>query len=108
LICGFVVLGAFGTGSAARADDQVANVAERVYINWCGHCHNPGSGHPGTQRLEWSLGADKSVLKKRTDLDADYIKHVVRNGLREMPSLRPTEVSNAELDALAEYLSRPE
>jgi mono/diheme cytochrome c family protein len=80
-------------------------MAEQVYQKWCSHCHAPGIGHPGTQRLEWSFGKDKAVLKDRTDLSADYIAQVVRNGRLEMPSFRPTEISDTDLDALAKFLA---
>ncbi len=102
-----VVGAACGAGAAFGAETTQA-VAERVYAKWCGSCHDPGTGHPGTQRLEWSFGKDKAVLKQRTDLDADYVKHVVRNGRLEMPALRPTEISNAELNALADMLAAKE
>jgi mono/diheme cytochrome c family protein len=98
----------FGVTSDARGDEAGTAVAERTYAAWCSHCHDPGSGHPGTQRLEWSFGKDKSVLRDRADLNADYIKQVVRNGRLEMPSFRSTEISAAELDALAAYLAPSE
>ncbi|MHA4915518.1 c-type cytochrome, partial [Enterococcus faecium] len=41
-----------------------------------------------------------------TDLDPVYIRVVVRQGLVEMAPWRPTEISDAELAQLAQYLGR--
>ena len=38
------------------------------------------------------------------DLPAEYIAHVVRNGLLGMPPLRPTDVTEAELERLVQYV----
>lgn len=99
------MVGAACVGSAAFGAETAPATAERVYAKWCGPCHDPGPGHPGTQRLEWSLGKDKAVLRRRTDLDPEFVKYMVRNGRMKMPALRPTEISDAELDALADLLA---
>ncbi|MDP6108457.1 MAG: cytochrome c [Rhodospirillales bacterium] len=96
-----------GVSSAFAGESDAPASAEQIYGKWCGHCHDAGPGHPGTQRLEWSFGKDKAALMGRSDLDADYVQQVVRNGRLEMPSFRPTEISNAELDALAKLLAEP-
>ena len=77
---------------------------ELIYNLNCLPCHAEGPGYPGTMRLAVRLGEDKSVLTRRDDLSADYIKIVVRQGFLLMPPFRPTEISNSDLDALAEYL----
>ena len=103
-----LVFGALCGAPAAFGAESAPAMAEQTYAKWCGSCHDPGPGHPGTQRLEWSFGKDKAVLKQRTDLSADYVKHVVRNGRMEMPAMRPTEIGDAELDALADLLATKE
>jgi hypothetical protein len=55
-------------------------------------------------RLTELRGTDAGVLERRRDLSGAYIHAVVRNGLLEMPPMRPTEVSDAELDALIRFL----
>jgi hypothetical protein len=45
-------------------------------------------------------------LEKRKDLSAGYIRSVVRNGLFEMPPFRPTEITDAQLTELANYLAK--
>ncbi len=85
-----------------RADDIATG--ERVFQQWCIHCHGEDNSGPGTLRLAWDKGEDKSLLTERDDLSREYIRVVVRRGLDEMPSFRITEISAAELDALADFL----
>ena len=96
-----------GTGMmfpAVKATDLTAG--ERVFRQWCIHCHGEGNSGPGTFRLAWDKGEDKSLLTGRADLDRQYIRFVVRRGLDEMPSFRITEISEAELNALTDFLGR--
>jgi len=46
------------------------------------------------------------VLEERTDLTAPVIKTFVRHGVLFMPTFRKTEISDADLDAIAAYLTR--
>ena len=89
---------------AVKATDLTAG--EKVFRQWCIHCHGEDNSGPGTLRLAWDKGEDKSLLTGRADLDREYIRFVVRHGLDEMPSFRITEISEAELKALAEFLGR--
>lgn len=52
------------------------------------------------------LGVEFSLIEERADLTDDYIKTVVRKGVNSMPWYRRTELSNAELDSIAAYLTR--
>jgi hypothetical protein len=47
-----------------------------------------------------------AVLEQRTDLTPTFIRTVVRHGLFGMPITRKTEVSDAELEDVAAYLTR--
>ena len=80
---------------------------EQIYRRHCKACHDPGAGHPATLLLGLKYGADKAVIKGRKDLNAGYIKTVVRGGLLEMPPFRPTEISNGELELIAEFVLTP-
>jgi mono/diheme cytochrome c family protein len=51
-------------------------------------------------------GALPALLDKRTDLTAQLVKTYVRNGISIMPFFRKTEISDADLDAIAAYLTR--
>jgi mono/diheme cytochrome c family protein len=52
-------------------------------------------------------GAKPALLEDRTDLPAAFTKTFVRKGVSIMPFFRKTEISDADLDALAAYLARP-
>jgi len=91
-----------GTGFAAEAPPS----GEAVYQHWCAPCHAPGPGHPGTQSLQVKYGGKlPSVLLERTDLSAQAIATFVRTGVLSMPPFRKTEVTDAQLAALATYLT---
>lgn len=99
-----LVLGISMTIPAVCATDLTTG--EKVFHQWCIHCHGEDNSGPGTLRLAWDKGEDKSLLTERDDLDREYVRFVVRRGLDEMPSFRVTEISEAELDALLDFLSR--
>ena len=78
-----------------------------VYAKWCAPCHDPGVSHPGTNALAAKYkGIKSAVLLEWTDLPAPLVKVLVRHGISVMPQFRKTEISDADLDALAAYLSR--
>lgn len=77
------------------------------YQKYCSACHGEGVGKPGTTALQAKYkGAEPALLDKRTDLTPELIKTYVRNGISVMPLFRKTEISDAELDAIAAYLTR--
>jgi (+)-pinoresinol hydroxylase len=76
-----------------------------LFNRWCADCHAPGVGHTGTQQLERIRGAKLAVLEQRRDLNVGLIRHVVRNGQVAMAPYRPSEISDAELTELANYLA---
>jgi mono/diheme cytochrome c family protein len=92
-------------GGAANAQDAVERGHE-VFQYWCAACHAPGPRHPGTQALE-SLykGAKPAALEERTDLLPELTRAFVRTGVSVMPPFRKTEITDADLDALAAYLA---
>jgi mono/diheme cytochrome c family protein len=79
-----------------------------VFNNWCSACHSRGPQNaPGTTSLQFKYqGKVPAALEDRTDLTADLVKFFVRNGVATMPQFRKTEVGDADLDALAAYLTR--
>ena len=72
----------------------------------CGICHLQMG--PGTIMLGRRLGPDHALLDERLDLDAAYIKQVVRNGIGGMPPQTRVDLTDNELDRIAGYLTRPE
>ena len=96
---------ALSFGAGAQAQDAGTRGNE-VFQYWCAPCHAPGPRHPGTQALE-SLykGAKPAALEQRTDLVPELTRSFVRTGVSVMPPFRKTEISDADLAALAAYLA---
>lgn len=61
----------------------------QVYARTCAYCHDHGVG---------------PAIKGR-ELDPAAVRMMVRHGAIAMPAFRPTEITDAELDALAKMLS---
>ena len=94
------------TASAALAQESAELRGNSVFQYWCAPCHAPGPRHPGTQALD-SLykGAKPAALEERTDLTPELTATFVRAGVSVMPPFRKTEISDADLAALAAYLA---
>jgi mono/diheme cytochrome c family protein len=97
-----------------RDGDARIDHGKQVYDYWCLPCHGPGLGLPGfaelpgTQqlRIKYRNSSISPLLTERTDLVPDFVKVIVRQGVSFMPQFRKTEISDADLDALAAYLAR--
>ncbi|MDE2562693.1 MAG: cytochrome c [Sphingomonadales bacterium] len=88
-----LALVAVGAGSALAQSQKLGEVLpqrspEKVYASTCGYCHGTNIG---------------PIIRGR-GLPAEAIKYQVRHGAGAMPAFRPTEISPAELDALATWL----
>ena len=103
-----VALGLICSAHSAAADDKSLSAQElhgkQVYGRTCIYCHGPGVW--GTNRLAKRVDKDHAQLETRTDLSAATIRTVVRTGIGSMPPLRRTELSDADVDAIAAYLTR--
>lgn len=103
-----LTLAVLGTATPAAAGNSVSP-GKVVFDNWCSACHAAGPGHPGTAGLAVKYGGKKPAeLELRTDLRPDVVKYFVRNGFSVMAPFRKTEITDAELDALARYLAAPQ
>jgi (+)-pinoresinol hydroxylase len=99
----------FATAAAAPAQDHpdAYSAGRVVYAKWCAPCHDPGVSHPGTHALTVKYqGVKSGVLLEWKDLSSATVAFWVRHGISVMPQFRKTEISDAELGALAAYLSR--
>jgi mono/diheme cytochrome c family protein len=93
--------------NAAAADDAQVQAGQEVYRYWCWNCHGEGPGKPGTAALAAKYkGSKPAILDQRTDLTPPLTKAFVRKGISIMPFFRKTEVSDAQLEALAAYIAR--
>ena len=98
---------AFGSASTAAEPSDPLATGCAVYAKWCAPCHDPGVIHPGTNALTVKYkGIKPGVLLEWTDLQPDMVRYLVRHGISVMPQFRKTEISDADLDALAKFLSR--
>ena len=94
--------------------DPLIRGGKAVFDSHCRTCHaaavSPGTRgfYPGTYALEMRYqGKLPAALEERTDLTAARVVAVVRHGGGGfMPPLRPTELSEEDLKAVAAYLSR--
>lgn len=93
------------TGAAQAADKATIERGQSVYRQWCVSCHGPGQHTPGTMALFFKY-EDKvpPMLEHRPDLTAETLRVFVRHGVSVMPSFRKTEISDADIDAIAGYL----
>lgn len=97
---------------AHAADAPLIEKGKAAFTYHCAACHGTqvvsGNQHlPGTEALTVKYaGKEPGALEERTDLSPELVKSFVRNGVSVMPFFRKTMVTDAELDAIAAYLSR--
>ena len=100
--------GLYVSASAFGADDMRGHGKE-VYDHWCTPCHGASPLKPGTSALQAKYnGNPVAVLEERTGMTAEFVKITVRNGISIMPFFRHTEVSDADLEAVAAWLTEKE
>lgn len=95
------------SGKAATSSAR----GEAVFRKVCAPCHGAGPGIdgspllPGTAKLQAKYqGTMPAALEKRQDLNFAALRAFVRNGAGAMPRFRKTEVSDADLEAMAAWL----
>jgi mono/diheme cytochrome c family protein len=109
-----VALGLWASSTGAQPPQGEGPRGKQVYDYWCLPCHGPGLGLPGfnelpgTQqlRIKYRDTQISPLLTERTDLVPVFVKTIVRQGVSFMPQFRKTEISDADLDALAAFLAR--
>jgi mono/diheme cytochrome c family protein len=97
------------TTAAAETAGSAVERGAAVFNNWCSACHARGPQNaPGTASLQVKYqGSVPAALEDRRDLTPELVKLFVRNGVAMMAPFRKVEVSDADLEALAAYLTRP-
>lgn len=111
----FMFLAVFGLGLGfpllSRAERPARSPAavvdgKQVYEHWCAPCHSASYRAAGTSALAAKYGKDlPAALEERKDLTPEVIAYFVRNGVSIMPFFRKTEITDAELAALSQYLT---
>lgn len=87
-----------------KADDKLP-LGHRLFEQRCAICHGSESYHPGTRALERRSGNGSGSLQSLTYLTPAGVKAVVRNGLPKMFPFRVVDLSDQELDAIANYVT---
>lgn len=77
-----------------------ATGGEALFVEHCISCHGPNG--MGTGLLARRL--DEGLLEKRK-LPASYVVQAARIGIGNMPSIPRGEVSDAQLQAIADYIA---
>ncbi len=78
-----------------------ATGGEALYVEHCIMCHGPNG--MGTGLLGRRM--DEPLLEARDNLPAQYVVQAARRGIGNMPAIPRGEVSDAQLQAIADYLS---
>jgi mono/diheme cytochrome c family protein len=98
-------------GGAASAQSPQASAltpaqakGKALFDGTCVYCHGP-NGH-ATGLIRRRLGDKDALITERTNLTAPYIHIAVRRGINSMPWYRRAELSDADLAAITEYLTR--
>jgi mono/diheme cytochrome c family protein len=93
-------------GAGWSAVPVAGNSGQQIYRRYCFECHGDGPDRPGTAALQVKYGGlEPARLDQRTDLNAPLVIYIVRHGISVMPSIRKTEISDADLKAIADYLA---
>ena len=106
------LLGCAALVEPARAQDATDQASEaarppggKIFHQWCSDCHSSAEG-PGSVALQRKYqGQIPAILEQRSDLNQDYVKQVVRQGISFMPNFRKTEITDSDLALLAAYLA---
>jgi mono/diheme cytochrome c family protein len=79
-----------------------------LFSHRCGACHLTFGMGTNLITARQAAAGQKPVplLADRTDLAADYVKAVARNGKGAMPRQTKVDVTDAELDKIAAYLGK--
>lgn len=97
----FLVVGLITT--RALAEIEISDTGKVLFTEKCSMCHRAMG--MGTWQLEQRLPKEVAWLENRTDLNSEFVRYVVRNGWGIMFSMSRAEVSDDELDFIAEYLN---
>ncbi len=83
------------------ADRPEAAGGEKLFVEHCIMCH--GAVGMGTGLL--ARRVQVAQLEDRGDLQADYVIQAVRMGIGNMPAIPRGEITDGELEQIAQYLA---
>ena len=79
-----------------------ATGGEALYVEYCIACHGPNG--MGTGLLQ-RAGRPQPLLEQRGGLPAQFVITAARNGIGNMPAIPRGEVSDEQMQAIADYLA---
>jgi mono/diheme cytochrome c family protein len=85
------------------ADRPDATGGEKLFVENCLMCH--GDFAMGTGLLARRMDPSVAKLEDRDDLTADYVITAARMGIGNMPAIPRGEVSDEQLQQIADYLA---
>ena len=102
-----VVFAAAILSPVAFAEDAAPPVVsgEALFVEKCGLCHLEGGF--GTRVLQRRVPEGQALLQDRKALPAAFTSTVIRQGIGSMPQFRESELSDAQVAAIAAYLEGP-
>lgn len=103
LLCLGVSGAALAEGEARKWIDLTREGGEALYDSKCGMCHDQGGMGAGI--LGRRFDPEKALLVNRDDLEPAFVRSVVRNGFGIMFPVPRAEVSDAQLEAITEFLT---
>ncbi len=102
-----IALGATAVAQdAPTATPAATATGEALFVGKCGLCHLEGGF--GTRVLSRRVPEGQALLQDRETLPAAFTTLVVRRGIGSMPQIRPAELGDAQLAAIARYLETGE
>ena len=84
-----------------KSSRREATGGEALYVEHCAMCH--GANGMGTGLLGRRI--QPALLEARDNLPAQYVIVTARQGIGNMPAIPRGEVSDADLQAIADYLA---
>ncbi|HSG54903.1 MAG TPA: cytochrome c [Paracoccaceae bacterium] len=79
-----------------------ASGGEALYIEYCMMCHEPNGMGTG---LLARAGRPEPLLEMRSGLPAQFYIAAARNGIGNMPAIPRGEVTDEQLQSIADYLA---
>lgn len=122
---GIAIFGLTACSSGREAQDDGENTAlainstiiradgpgRQIFERQCAPCHGDGPGGDGTPSLPGTTaltakydGAMPGLLELRDDLNGDVLRLFLRNGVGAMPAFRKAELSDGDINQIADYL----
>ena len=84
-----------------KAQRPAATGGEALYVEYCAMCHTDNG--MGTGLLARRM--DTPLLEDRDNLAAPFVVIAARNGIGNMPAIPRGELSDEDLQAIADYLA---